>query len=322
MAPGGEAVSPLHIPAWRNSPPVAVGRGHRPAHVRRQRRQGARPGGGWSGRPRAVRLPRRARVDRGRRRHRPRRPPARGAAATPATSATWWSSRTGAEAGAAVRAVWRRRRRGGPSPRQPGAGGEGGPEWSSAPAASWAGRWPRWPTCSIWAWPWWRGAWRPASAAVPRRGPGRARGPGPVGLLPRDRAPPRRPRPPHPPGGGGSGGMAGPRSRCGGGGDPGLAVRPPSPWSAGPGCGPSPCARRAAWPGPDGGVGGRRCPSPTPRTCAFACRRPTATPTVRRRPTTSWPTWNGAAVSVACASLPRRWASHQQAGAEGRTGEP
>ena len=56
------------------------------------------------------------------------------------------------------------------------------------------------------------------------------------------------------------------------------------------------------WPAPVVAAVAARAPSPTPGTCAFGCRPPTATPTGRRRPATWWPTWNGAAVSAACAA--------------------
>src|SRR5581483_2305795 len=81
--------------------------------------------------------------------------------ATPATSATWWSSRAGAAASAAGGAASRGRPRGGPS-RPPPAGRRPRPDRPSSPApVRWsAGRWRRRPTCSTSASPWWRGRWR------------------------------------------------------------------------------------------------------------------------------------------------------------------
>ena len=84
----------------------------------------------------------------------------------------------------------------------------------------------------------------------------------------------------------------------------GGSVRRQRRWCGGRGSGAWPCANWCAWPVPGGGGDGRRFLCPTRRTWPFASRRRTATPTGRPRPRTWSPTCNGAAVSVACASLP------------------
>ncbi len=164
-------------------PPGAAGRGHRPAHVRRQRRQGPGPGGGVvRGGRRRGRLHRRARVHRRRRRHRPRRPPARrgGGQRRPhrprggrARRRPLPVRRAGLPGGGGVGAR--------PSPPPPAAPRRRrGPTWSSAPAAWSDGRSPRWPTSSTCAWRSWPGAWPSASASrsSPRPGPRSPPGPG------------------------------------------------------------------------------------------------------------------------------------------------
>ena len=148
----GETVSPLNIRAWRRLPAArSVGRrdlvGCRSRSTTTPRRwPSARDG--W-GRPGGGRLSRHGRVDRHRRRHRPRRPAARRRrTATPATSATWWSSRTDglcpcggrgcleAEAsGLSIEAITGR-----PAAEAPDRCVVAPERWS-------AGRWPRWPTC-------------------------------------------------------------------------------------------------------------------------------------------------------------------------------
>ena len=102
MAPGGEAVSPLNIPAVARLPaPAPPRRAHRPRRPSSTTTPRRSPlGEGWLGAAAGrARLHRDGRVHGRRRRHRARRPPARRRdAATPATSATSSWSRTGGRA--------------------------------------------------------------------------------------------------------------------------------------------------------------------------------------------------------------------------------
>ena len=151
------------LPAARSA-----GRRHRAPGGRRQRRQGAGPRRGLAGRGPGVRqLSGHGGVDRHRRRHRARRPAARrGARATPATSGTWWSSRTGGPAsvrraglsrGRGVRAVHR------DDHRASGVRGPGrGP--SSHRDAGRSGRGLGGQPAGPASWPWWPARWPSASA--------------------------------------------------------------------------------------------------------------------------------------------------------------
>ncbi len=170
MAPGGTAVSPLHIPAWRDFPLRArlAALAGVPAFVDNDAKALAL-GEGWVGRrPGRRRLPGHGRVDgRGRRDRVVGAACWRGRPATPATSATWSSSPAGrpcacggrgcleAEASGPAIAAYTGARRRRLAPSRPPAGGDaGGPgrglrRQPARPAAGGRGaaRW-RWATAT------------------------------------------------------------------------------------------------------------------------------------------------------------------------------
>ena len=163
MLAGGEEVSPLNIPAWRGFPlHERLGRSRGAAGHHRQRRQGARPRRRLArSRPGLRRLSGHGGVDRGRRRHRPRRPAPRRRRgkrrpyrprrrrARRSTMRVRWS---GLPRGRGIGSVHRRHHRSTPPRRPP-------PRCASAAARWSAGRWLRWPTCWTSSWPWWAARW-------------------------------------------------------------------------------------------------------------------------------------------------------------------
>ena len=152
MGAGGETVSPLNIRGWREFPLRSpAGRPGRPAGHRRQRRQGAGPRRGVAGGGSGHRqLSGHGGVHRRRWRHRARRPAARRRpAATPVTSATWWSSPTADRALAEARGCLEAEASGLSIESATGHPAADGVRRSGAEPERWSvGPWPRWPTCS------------------------------------------------------------------------------------------------------------------------------------------------------------------------------